>query len=164
MLLVINTHLFIATSDMEVTIKPLEAYPNNQSPVRAFANYTVWKWRLEKKEPWPGAQTRGLRSNAFQLCDHQCGHDSLSPIVVYTTVTGRLQYCDHLGLTSEGFVQWCAQRAARMCICKPVIYTAIGAKNHGHIGGSCGWNSVLERRPQVQAPGRDSFFFHFQAV
>ena len=26
-------------------------------------------------------------------------------------------------------------------------------KNRGRIGGSCGWNSALERRPRVQVPG-----------
>ena len=53
---------------------------------------------------------------SFSHASHRCGHDSFSPIVIYT-VTGGPQYCDHLGPTPWGSVRWYAQRAASMCMC-----------------------------------------------
>ena len=158
----------------------------------------------------------------------------LSPINVYT-VTGKPQYCGHLGPAPEGSVRWCTQRVASMCMwmssrarggwwCTVPIslcvvskfyaswctlyklfanYTAwkwqlekkyhdlvpeqilqawglsghsiaahswpyirqLETKNRDHIGGSLGWNSALECRPQART--RSWFFFsshHFQAV
>ena len=49
---------------------------------------------------------------SFSHASHQCGHDSLSLIAVYT-VTGGAHYCDHL----ESSGRWCAQRAASICMC-----------------------------------------------
>ena len=52
---------------------------------------------------------------SFSHTSHHCSHDSSPPIAVYT-VTGRPQYCNHLGPTPERSVRWYTQRAATMCM------------------------------------------------
>ena len=63
----------------------------------SFANYTAWKWRLEKenRDPVPELVAYALMPS-FSHASHRCGHTSLSPIAMYT-VTGGPQYCEHLG-------------------------------------------------------------------
>ena len=72
----------------------------------------------EEKEPQPGAWTRSLHPNAeFQLRKPPVWpRFSNSNHRIYT-VTGGLQYCDHLRPAPEGSVRWYAHQASSMCTC-----------------------------------------------
>ena len=63
----------------------------------SFVIYTAWKWWPEKKnhDLVPKLVAYAL-TRSYSQASHHYGHDSLSPIAIYT-VTGGLQYCDHLG-------------------------------------------------------------------
>ena len=60
---------------------------------RSFANCTAWKWGLEKKNLGlvPEHVSYAL-TRSFSHENHHCGHDSLSPIAIYT-VTGNQVNC-----------------------------------------------------------------------
>ena len=94
-----------------------------------FANCTVWgKWRLE-----------------FQQCE--------PPIWPWFFVSKQCWYA----------ACWESSLKVRF-LSSPSIAAhswpylwRLEMKNRGQIGGSCGWNSALERRLRVWAPGRGSF-------
>ena len=85
--------------------------------VQAFCQLHSLKVAIgEKKHDLAPKLVAYTLERSFSHVSHQCSHDSLSPITVYT-VMGRPQYCDHLGPVPEGSVRWYAQRAASMCMC-----------------------------------------------
>ena len=67
-----------------------------------FTNYTAWKCRLQKQDDDlpPKFATYAL-IRGFSHTSHQCGHDSLSPITIYTVADG-LQYCNHFKGLCDG--------------------------------------------------------------
>ena len=83
---------------------------------KLFANHTAWKWKLEEKHDLAPELMAYALTWSFNHASHHWGHDSSSPIAVYT-VTGGPQCCDHLGSVPEGSVWWCTQRAASLCMC-----------------------------------------------
>ena len=59
--------------------------------VQTFANYTAWKWRLEKKNHDLAAElTAYALTSSFSYVSHLCGHDSSPPITVYNGSVGGL--------------------------------------------------------------------------
>ena len=135
---------------------------------------------IGEKEPRPGAWTRSLHPNVeFQLRKPPVWPRLFNSNCRIYTVTGGLQYCDHLGSVPEGSVRWYAQQAwahkpgGRCCTvpittccpkwsqyCSPpmtIYIRQLELKNLGHTGGLHNWNSALGCRLRVQAPGRGSF-------
>ena len=88
-------------------------------------------------------------TRCFSHASHQCGHDSLSPIAVYT-VTGRPQYCNHLGPAPEESSVRVASRnrtLARITVLRkwPIKFTEIKSSffRRPKVATSSYWREIL---------------------